>query len=108
MNAHTLTSPSTHWWWPAAAAGTAALVAVGAITVGPALFDDSPAVTDAPPTAPKVSNVTPVRACLSAAAPWNPAIHGRPSGCVQVDPGPGSLSGTSGGTRNPVRELSMP
>jgi hypothetical protein len=107
MNAHILTSPSTHWWWPAAAAGAAALTAMGAITVGPALFEDSPTVAD-PPAAPKVSYVTPVRACLSAAAPWNPAIHGRPSGCVQVDPGPGSLSGTSGGTRNPVRELSMP
>ena len=83
MNAHILTSPSTHWWWPAAAAGAAALTAMGAITVGPALFEDSPTVAD-PPAAPKVSYVTPVRACLSAAAPWNPAIHGRPSGCVQT------------------------
>jgi hypothetical protein len=107
MNAHILTSPSTHWWWPAAAAGAVTLTAIGAITAGPALFDDSPTVSD-PPTAPKVSYVTPVRNCLSAAASWNPAIHGQPAGCVRVDPGPGSLSGTSGDVRNPVRELSMP
>ena len=55
MNAHTLTSPSTHWWWPAAAAGAVTLAAVGAITVGPALFEDSPTVADPPaaPTLPK-------------------------------------------------------
>jgi hypothetical protein len=107
MNAHILTSPSTHWWWPAAAAGAVTLAAVGAITVGPALFEDSPTVAD-PPAEPRVSYVTPVRTCLSAAAPWNPAIHGQPSGCVRVDEGPGSLSGSSGGVRNLDRELSIP
>jgi hypothetical protein len=107
MNAHILTSPTTHWWWPAAAAGAVTLAAVGAITVGPALFEDSPTVADAP-TAPKVSYVAPVRACLHGPAHWNPAVHGQPSGCVRVDEGPGSLSGSSGGVRNPDRELAIP
>jgi hypothetical protein len=107
MNSLTLSSSSPRWWWPSATAAAVALAAVGAITVGPGLFADTVADTDAP-AEPGLSFVAPVRSCIHGQPNWNPALDGGPLACREVARGSAAPSVPTGPVRNPARELPLP
>lgn len=99
MNSYTLSSESARWWWPTAAAAAVAITALGAITAGPAIFNDTPTEPDIITPMPG-----PARTCLNGSAHWNSALHGLPPLCGQAQQAPG----TAGRDRQPDRELPLP
>ena len=88
MNNYSIDSDSPRWWWPQAAAGAFATVAIAAILAVPTTGVALPGGTTqevVPAPDSWVANVDPEsnRQCFMTRLPWNVALDQQPPRCGQ-------------------------
>lgn len=92
MNSYSIDSDSPRWWWPQAAAGAVATVAITAIIVVPTAGVALPGGSTrdvVPPPDPWFSNVDPGsdRQCFMTRLPWNVGLDYHQPRCGHVPTG---------------------